>query len=381
MSAPVFSDEDGAGRVNPFLLVTLVFMIGGALWSLNRVAAGAMPWVFALALIGMVSVAFRHRQARRRGRLEVSSINYAELAQTDLTQYLPWLKENVRGHDAIIEELVGKIQQNLSLARRGRTLGAFLLVGPTGTGKTFLAQRIAQALYPDVEPVLLRMNQCKHADDVFTLIGPPPGSHGYQVGGTLTRPVLENPRRVVILDELEKAHRDLQHCLFDILDAASCREKSSGRTVDFSGCVIFATCNAGADGLRLLQREALPPAGWLGRARDVLVRDSGFDKAFLARWSGIFLMDELPPVYVAEVACLELARQWSEYGIVLEYTAPELLLTAVAGNEEFRQYGVRQLGMYLQNWMSPAIRTARERGIQQVKLDVDERGELVVRGL
>ena len=78
------------------------------------------------------------------------------------------------------------------------------------------------------------MNQYKQPGDVFTLIGPPPGMPGYEVGGRLTRPVLENPYRVIVLDELEKAHHDLHDCLYDILDTASCREKSSGRLVDFS---------------------------------------------------------------------------------------------------------------------------------------------------
>ena len=145
--------------------------------------------------------------------------DYEKLAATDLTRFAPWLKQNVRGQDETVDAVVSGLQRNLSLARAGRTLGAYMLVGPTGTGKTFLAQLIAQALYPDSEPVIIRMNQYKHADDVFTLLGPPPGSPGYEVGGSLTRPVLENPFRVIVLDELEKAHRDLQHCLYDILDS------------------------------------------------------------------------------------------------------------------------------------------------------------------
>ena len=67
----------------------------------------------------------------------------------------------------------------------------------------------------------------------------------------------ENPSsKEIILDELEKAHRDLQHCLYDILDTATCREKSSGRMVDFSGCVFFATCNAGVEALRKIRQES-----------------------------------------------------------------------------------------------------------------------------
>jgi ATP-dependent Clp protease ATP-binding subunit ClpC len=265
------------------------------------------------------------------------------------------------------------------LATSGRTLGAFFLVGPTGTGKTFLGQLIAEALYPESEPILLRMNQYKHGDDVFTLIGPPPGSPGYEVGGTLTRPVLQNPRRVIVFDELEKAHRDLQHCLYDILDTATCREKSSGRTVDFSACVFFATCNAGVEALRAVRRESgNDPVAWLGRSRDALVDAAGFDRAFLARWSSIVLMDELSPVHVAEVACLQLARHWRNYGIEVQHAAPELILDAVQRNEEFKQYGVRQLGAYVQMKTSPAIGQARARGVKKVNLTVGPGGTLEI---
>jgi ATP-dependent Clp protease ATP-binding subunit ClpC len=289
------------------------------------------------------------------------------------------LKENVRGQDETVDSILAELQANLSLATPGRTLGAFFLVGPTGTGKTFLGQLIAEALYPESEPIVLRMNQYKHGDDVFTLIGPPPGSPGYEVGGTLTRPVLENPRRVIIFDELEKAHRDLQHCLYDILDTASCREKSSGRTVDFSGCVFFATCNAGVEALRALRRDGKPdPVSWLGQSRDALVDAAGFDRAFLARWSAIYFMDELSPLHVAEVACLQLARHWRTYGIEVKHAAPELILDAVQRNEEFKQYGVRQLGAYVQMKTSAAIGQARARGVKKVNLIVGANGNLEV---
>src|SRR6185437_14732882 len=157
---------------------------------------------------------------------------------------------------------------------------------------------------------------------------------------------------------------DIHHCLFDILDTARCREKSSGRTVDFSGCVFFGTSNAGVEALRALceadeSGRAPDPARWLGRSRDALAESAGFDKAFLARWSGIHFMDELPPLHVAEVACLQLAKHWREYGIEVAYTAPEIVLRAVERNEEFRAYGVRQLASYLQTATADAILQAR----------------------
>ena len=188
--------------------------------------------------------------------------------------------------------------------------------------------------------------------------------------GRLTRPVLENPYRVVILDEIEKAHHDMHDCLYNILDTATCYEKSSGKPVDFSACVFFATCNAGVEKLRALSVPEVSAAAWLGRSRDALAQSAGFDKAFLSRWDGVFLMDQLSPMHVAEVACLQLVRYWREYGIEVDYAAPEVILDAVRGNVDFAEYGVRQLGRYIQEKTKPAIVDAKARGVARVRLDV-----------
>ncbi len=364
--------------INPYMLIVVVLAISGAIFGLNKVSPWFMPIVFLASCVGMGLLVGNYRKESRRDRGELAIGDYEKLAATDLVRFAPWLKQNVRGQDETVDAVVSGLQRNLSLARAGRTLGTFMLVGPTGTGKTFLAQLIAQALYPDSEPVILRMNQYKHADDVLTLLGPPPGSPGYEVGGSLTRPVLENPLRVIVLDELDKAHRDLQHCLYDILDIASCREKSSGRLVDFSKCVFFGTSNAGVEAMRTIRTQTADPAIWLGRARDALVEATGFDRAFLARWTDIFLMDELTPLHVAEVACLQLQRHWQQYGIEVRYVAPELIMAAVEGNEEFKSYGVRQLGTYIQMKTNDGIASARKSGATQVNLTVDERGKLTV---
>ena len=277
--------------------------------------------------------------------------------------------------------MISSLRSQVAIAQAGQLLGSFLLVGPTGTGKTFLPQLLAQALYPESEPVILRMNQYKTPNDVQTLLGPPPGMPGYEVGGSLTRPVLVNPKRVVILDELEKAHPDLHHCLFDILDAGTCREKSSGKEVDFSQCVFFGTSNAGVETLRKLRQQIDPTkdqALWLGQSRDALVDNAGFDRAFLARWAYIILMDELSPYHVAEVVCLQLARYWRDYGIELTYTSPEILLDTVAKNVEFKQYGVRQLENYLKQTTNSAIVQARTSGFRKVRLEAGPNNELLI---
>ncbi len=347
---------------------------------LNQLSAWFAPLLLAACVAGMVIVVRQRMRAERAEKVGDQAVDYHKLATKDMDKLLPWLKDNVRGHDAVIESIFESLRKNVQLARPGRTLGNFLLVGPTGTGKTFLSQLVGAGLFPDSEIVLLTMNQYKQPGDVYTLIGPPPGMPGYEVGGRLTRPVLENPYRVIILDELEKAHHDLHDCLYDVLDTGSCREKSSGRLVDFSGCVFFGTCNAGVDKLRALAEEvgSTTSSAWLGRSRDALADAAKFDRAFLSRWDGVYLMDQLPPLHVAEVACLQLVRHWSEYGIDVGYAAPELILDAVQRNQDFAEYGVRQLGRFIREKTEAAILEAKRNGSKRVNLHVDNQSAKLV---
>jgi len=369
-------------KMHPFFLVLILASLAALVVNLNGISIWFAPAIAALCATGMGTLAVTQRRDERQRRGAAGVVDYARLMTTPVAPFVPWLKENVRGHDRVIDAVAAQLERNLRLAKPGRHLGAFLLVGPTGTGKTFVAQLLGQALFPNVEPIVLRMNQYKHPADVYTLLGPPPGTPGYEVGGTLTRPVLGHPYRLVLFDELEKCHPDIHHCLYDILDTGRCREKSSGRTVDFSACVFFGTSNAGVEGLRALQEQQqsgrADAARWLGRSRDALADAGGFDKAFLARWSDIHFMDELAPLHVAEVACLQLAKHWREYGIDVAYTAPEIILSAVQRNEEFRAYGVRQLASYLQAATGDAIVRARQQGATRVTLGVSSSGDLTV---
>jgi ATP-dependent Clp protease ATP-binding subunit ClpA len=374
-------DRSSEQPLAPAMLVGLIVTLAGAVIALNQVSPWFSPVLLLLSIAGVAFVAIRQTGTGLPTSSRAREENFSKLGTIDFAQTEQWLKANVRGQNEAIEIVISSLRSQVAIAQPGQLLGSFLLVGPTGTGKTFLPQLLAQALYPESEPVILRLNQYKTSNDVQTLLGPPPGMPGYEVGGSLTRPVLVNPKRVVVLDELERAHPDLHHCLFDILDTASCREKSSGKEVDFSQCVFFGTSNAGVDTLRTLRQQINPTkdqALWLGQSRDALVDNAGFDRAFLARWAHIILMDELSPYHVAEVVCLQLARYWRDYGIELTYTSPEILLDTVAKNVEFKQYGVRQLENYLKQTTNSAIVQARTSGFRKVRLEAGPNNELLI---
>jgi ATP-dependent Clp protease ATP-binding subunit ClpA len=191
--------------------------------------------------------------------------------------------------------------------------------------------------------------------------------------------VSENPYRVVIFDELDKCNPDLYDCLYDILDTAQSREKSSGKTVDFSGCVFFGTCNSGVEQVRAVLKQNDTEDARANKIRDALVGATAFAKPFLARWTRVEMMDELKPINVAEVALLQLRRYWQDFGIELTYVAPQLLLDAVQKNEEFRAYGVRQLSAYIRRQTNQAISQARHAKVTRVYLDDSPAGDIMVK--
>lgn len=352
--------------LNPFIIVFTIIGLGGMLLGVDQRMPGAIEWIFVFcavaALLRWYMVAKEERAFRAQG-----TVDHAGLRAMDIEAYRDWLKENVRGHDPVVDEVVRTIQRALTLSQSGRSLGSFLLVGPTGTGKTFLALMAAKALWPDREPVVLRMNQHKSPADVAAILGSALGGEG-----ALSQALAENPHRVVLLDEVDKCHPEVLHCLFDALDGGKCRDKATGRTLDFSGCVFFATCNAGVESLRALKRAE--EKTYLTKARDTLAREAGFDKSFLARFTEILLMDALAPTHIAEIACLLIGKQWREQGIEVSYIAPELLAEAVKANQEFGHYGVRQLAHCVRRMTDGLIEDARRAGVCDARLGLNASG-------
>lgn len=348
---------------HPLYMMMAIVALGGGLWSLHQHLPEALPWVFVAGLVGtIVRVLYLRREdAHARGE---GQVDHRSLRERRVEVYRDWIKGNVRGQDAAIDSVVDALKRGLELAGPGRSPGSFLLVGPTGTGKTFLATIVAQALWPEKEPIVLHMNQYKSPGDVAAILGSP-SRHD----DALMSAVREDACRVVLLDEIDKCHPEVLHALFGPLDGRLSRDMDQGTMVDFSGCVFFATCNAGAAGLRALRASGAPD--FASKAREVLAREGGFERALLARFSEIVLMDTLAPMSVAEIACLHISKQWREQGIEVAYLAPELLARAVKLNSEFGEYGVRQLAHCLRRLTDPLLDEARKNGSSRVAMGLD----------
>lgn len=167
------------------------------------------------------------------------------------------LGETIVGQPRAVAAVAGTIRRSRTgLAAPGRPMGAMLFLGPTGVGKTALARALAQSWFGS-EKALLKFDMSEYGDShtVSRLIGAPPGYRGCDEGGQLTEAVRRKPYSVVLLDEMEKAHPDIQNILLQILEDGVLTD-SAGRRVDFTNTIILLTSNLGARDLSG-QRESM----------------------------------------------------------------------------------------------------------------------------
>ncbi len=156
------------------------------------------------------------------------------------------LAERVVGHAEAARRVAAVLKRNFAGFASRRPMGSFLLLGPTGVGKTELARALAEALYGSRDALVqLDMSECSEATGVARLVGAAPGYVGYGEGGQLTDAVRRRPACVVVLDEIEKAHRDVQLLLLQVLEEGRLTD-GRGRQVDFSNAVVILTSNLGA---------------------------------------------------------------------------------------------------------------------------------------
>ena len=157
------------------------------------------------------------------------------------------LAERVVGHAAGLAKIARVLRRNASGFRSQRPIGSFLLLGPTGVGKTETAKAIAECLFHSPHAMTrLDLSEYAEAHAIARLVGAPPGYVGHEAGGQLTEAVRKRPYQVLLLDEIEKAHRDVLEAFLQVFDEGRLTD-GRGRTVDFTNVVVLLTSNLGAD--------------------------------------------------------------------------------------------------------------------------------------
>ncbi len=195
------------------------------------------------------------------------------------------LEERVIGQRHALDTIALRMRTSRArLENPGRPIGVFMLVGPSGVGKTESALALAEALYGGEQNVItINMSEFQEAHTVSTLKGAPPGYVGYGEGGVLTEAVRRRPYSIVLLDEVEKAHKDVHEVFFQVFDKGR-MEDGEGRMIDFKNTIILLTSNVGSDLIMNMCKdpELMPDPAGIGKAlREPLLK--AFPAAFLGR--------------------------------------------------------------------------------------------------
>ena len=295
------------------------------------------------------------------------------------------LHQRIIGQDEAVNAISEAIRRSRShLKDPRRPIGSFIFLGPTGVGKTELARALAQYLFDD-EEALVRMDMSEYMDrhTASRLIGAPPGYVGYEEGGQLSEAVRSRPFRVVLFDEIEKAHPEVFNVLLQILEDGRLTD-GHGRTVDFRNTVIIMTSNLGtremgrtpvgfrSDGKGVLDEERLKVS-----VKDALKR--AFRPEFLNRIDEIIVFNPLTQDQIREIVKLmtgEIQERLSEQRISLKLTERALGWLVREGYDPV--YGARPLRRalqrYVENPLAKKILAGELKEGDAVTVDQDDEG-------
>jgi ATP-dependent Clp protease ATP-binding subunit ClpC len=302
------------------------------------------------------------------------------------------LKMEERLHERIIgqDEAIAAISDAIRRARSGlkdpkRPIGSFIFIGPSGVGKTELAKALAEFMFDD-EDALVRIDMSEYREQHTTarLFGAPPGYIGYEEGGQLTEAVRRRPYRVILFDEIEKAHPDVWNALLQILDDGRLTD-GQGRTVDFRNTVLIMTSNLGTEFVRksgslgFLQDQGSDEERASSQKIQKALRDT-FRPEFINRIDEIITFSPLSTedmMLIVDLQMKEVQDRLSEKGVSVELTPKAREWLAKQGYDA--AFGARPLNRALQKYVESPLSKQLLAGAFKpgatVVVDIDEKGE------
>ena len=263
------------------------------------------------------------------------------------------------GQDEAIEKVTKSIQRNrIGLKDPSKPIGSFIFLGPTGVGKTELAKALAKYIF-DSEEALIRIDMSEYMEkfSVSRLIGAPPGYVGYEEGGQLTEKVRRKPYSVILLDEIEKAHRDIFSILLQVMDDGQLTD-GMGRKVDFKNCLIIMTANIG---IREMERSI--KFGMTDKSKDEHDQNylqsaikKVFAPEFLNRIDDIVIFKKLMKEHIfkiIDITLKDLYKRLEGMGYTLTLTDDAKDFVAEKGYDP--QFGARPLSRAIQKYIEDPL--------------------------
>jgi len=301
-------------------------------------------------------------------------------------------------HQRVIsqDEAIVAVSKSIRRARSGlkdpnRPMGSFILLGPSGVGKTLLAKALAEFMFGDENSLVqLDMSEFMEKHNVSRLVGAPPGYVGYEEGGQLTERIRRRPYAVLLLDEIEKAHSDIYNMMLQIMDEGRLTD-SFGRHVDFKNVVILMTSNIGAD---LIKNQSgfgfgkkTPEANY-EKMKELLHKEieHHFRPEFLNRLDDVIVFKSLTRENLQSIVEIELRKVFKrliEHGLKLELTdqAKEFLIDK-GYNPEFGARPLRRaIEHYIEDPLSESLLRGEFKEKNLIKIDIQDEDHLKFEGV
>jgi len=297
------------------------------------------------------------------------------------------LHKTVVSQDEAIHAIAKAVRRSRSgMKDPNRPMGCFIFLGPSGVGKTLLAQALAEFLFSDRNALVrIDMSEFMEKHNVSRLVGAPPGYVGYEEGGQLTERVRRRPYAVVLLDEIEKAHPDVHNILLQIMDDGRLTD-SFGRSVDFKNIILIMTSNIGAE---LIKNQAgfgfgkKDPEANYEKMKEVLQKEveRNFRPEFINRVDEIIVFRPLSREDLKTIVEYELAKVFkrlTDHGLKLELTTPAKEFLIDKGyNPEFGARPLRRaIEHYLEDPLSESVLRGDFKGKNLVQIDVKDEEHL-----
>jgi ATP-dependent Clp protease ATP-binding subunit ClpC len=298
----------------------------------------------------------------------------------DEDEFVNHCLSKVKGQDQVVKDVCQLITLEWYKSERRRPVANLLFVGPTGTGKTELAKAIASYLFQD-ERALIRFDCSEftgpHSKD--RLVGPPPGYVGAKEGGQLTRPVMAQPKRVILFDEIEKSHSSVFDLFLQMMGEGRLTDQGSGVTADFTQSVIILTSNALADKMTNLKGQFDDPYERTNAVKGALADSQVFRPEILGRIDRVSVFDPLKGIVMAEIALLKISKLASDYGIDLEFVAPQAIVDVLLKNQKISRFGVRELERIIFDLFASDLAKIKKEGAKKAKIEVLKDGKFFIK--